>query len=37
VWGPHRAAFLHRLVQGIIRRHQEGGDSPMAPSEPDLA
>lgn len=37
VWSPARAAFFQRLVQGIIRRHQEGGESPMAPPEPDLA
>lgn len=36
-WSPQRSAFFQRLVQGIIRRHQEGGDSPMAPQEPDLA
>lgn len=37
VWSPHRGAFFQRLVQGIIRRHGEGGDSPMAPQELDLA
>jgi len=37
VWGPHRSAFFQRLVQGMIRRHHEGGDSPMAPQEPGLA
>ncbi len=37
VWSPQRGAFFQRLVQGIIRRHQEGGDSPMAPQELDLA
>lgn len=32
-WAPERAAFLQRLVQGILRRHAAGGDSPMAPME----
>ncbi|MBI4913150.1 MAG: PilZ domain-containing protein [Acidobacteria bacterium] len=36
VWGPHRAPFFQRLVQGIIRRHHEGGESPLAPSEAEL-
>jgi len=34
VWHPDRSLFLHRLAQGIIRRHGQGGDSPMAPAEP---
>ena len=33
VWNPSRGVFLQRLVQGIIRRHTLGGDSPMAPVE----
>jgi len=33
VWNPERALFLQRLVQGILRRHEAGGDSPMAPRE----
>ena len=33
VWSPQRATFLQRLVQGIIRRHMEGGEGPMAPAE----
>jgi len=33
VWIPERGVFLQRLAQGIIRRHQNGGDSPMAPAE----
>jgi hypothetical protein len=33
VWSPDRSTFLQRLVQGIIRRHAKGGDSPMAPRE----
>jgi hypothetical protein len=37
VWSSQRGAFFQRLVQGIIRRHGEGGDSPMAPQELDLA
>ena len=32
-WNPERALFLQRLVQGILRRHEAGGDSPMAPRE----
>ncbi|HWQ10547.1 MAG TPA: PilZ domain-containing protein [Holophaga sp.] len=32
-WAPERAPFLQRLVQGILRRHAGGGDSPMAPME----
>lgn len=35
VWSEPRAAFFQRLVQGIIRRHQGGGESPLAPAEPD--
>lgn len=33
VWSPERATFLQRLIQGILRRHAAGGDSPMAPRE----
>jgi hypothetical protein len=33
VWSAERATFLQRLVQGILRRHAAGGDSPMAPRE----
>ena len=32
-WNSSRGLFLERLAQGIIRRHQHGGDSPMAPKE----
>jgi hypothetical protein len=32
-WSPERTTFLQRLVQGILRRHASGGDSPMAPIE----
>jgi len=34
VWNPARATFLSRLVQGIIRRHRDNGEGPVAPSEP---
>jgi len=33
VWNPERRLFLQRLVQGILRRHEAGGESPMAPRE----
>lgn len=33
VWSPERILFFQRLVQGILRRHAAGGDSPMAPRE----
>lgn len=33
VWNPARGVFLQRLAQGIIRRHSQGGDGPMAPAE----
>jgi hypothetical protein len=33
VWNPARAVFLQRLAQGIIRRANQGGESPMAPAE----
>lgn len=32
-WTPARGPFFQRLVQGIIRRHRSGGESPMAPRE----
>jgi hypothetical protein len=32
-WSLDRSTFLQRLVQGILRRHAAGGDSPMAPRE----
>jgi hypothetical protein len=34
VWNASRGLFLLRLVQGIIRRHNQGGESPLAPQEP---
>ena len=33
VWNPARSTFLQRLAQGIIRRHSQGGDGPLAPAE----
>ncbi len=32
-WTSTRGTFFERLVQGIIRRHRSGGESPMAPRE----
>lgn len=32
-WGPGKGAFFQRLVQGILRRHYEGAEGPMAPKE----
>lgn len=34
VFNPERATFFQRLVQGVLRRTYEGGESPMAPQEP---
>ncbi len=36
VWSAERTLFFQRLVQGILRRHAAGGDSPMAPREDHL-
>ena len=33
VFNPERATFFQRLVQGVLRRTYEGGESPMAPQE----
>jgi hypothetical protein len=33
VFNPERATFFQRLVQGVLRRTYEGGESPMAPVE----
>ena len=33
-WNPARGLFLQRLAQGIIRRHTQGGEAPLAPAEP---
>ena len=35
VFNPERATFFQRLVQGVLRRTYEGGESPMAPVEPE--
>ena len=35
VFNPERATFFQRLVQGVLRRNYEGGESPMAPMEVD--
>ncbi|GLH74108.1 hypothetical protein GETHLI_26100 [Geothrix limicola] len=37
VFNPERATFFQRLVQGVLRRTYEGGESPMAPMEPEGA
>jgi hypothetical protein len=33
VFNPERGIFFQRLVQGVLRRIYEGGESPMAPRE----
>lgn len=33
-FNPERGVFFQRLVQGVLRRTYEGGESPMAPVEP---
>lgn len=33
--GPRPSPFFKRLVQGILRRHYEGGEGVLAPKEPD--
>ncbi len=33
VYNPERGTFFQRLVQGVLRRTYEGGESPMAPKE----
>ncbi len=33
VFNPERGVFFQRLVQGVLRRIYEGGESPMAPVE----
>lgn len=35
VFNPERGTFFQRLVQGVLRRTYEGGESPMAPVEPE--
>lgn len=37
VFNPARGIFFQRLVQGVLRRIYEGGESPMAPREPEGA
>lgn len=34
VFNPERGIFFQRLVQGVLRRTYEGGESPMVPLEP---
>jgi hypothetical protein len=33
-WHQGRGAFLQRLVRGMIRRHMDAGEGPLAPQEP---
>jgi hypothetical protein len=33
IFNPERGTFFQRLVQGVLRRTYEGGESPMAPAE----
>jgi hypothetical protein len=33
VFNPERGTFFQRLIQGVLRRTYEGGESPMAPRE----
>ena len=37
VFNPERATFFQRLVQGVLRRTYEGGESPMVPVDKDGA
>jgi hypothetical protein len=32
-WGPGKGTFFQRLVQGILRRHYEDAEGPLAPRE----
>lgn len=34
VLGPKPGPFFQRLLQGVLRRHYEGGEGIMAPKEP---
>lgn len=36
-FNPARGVFFQRLVQGVLRRTYEGGESPMVPAEPEGA
>ncbi|HWQ11092.1 MAG TPA: PilZ domain-containing protein [Holophaga sp.] len=35
VLGPRSGTFFARLLQGILRRHYEGGEGPLAPKAPE--
>ena len=35
VFNPERGTFFQRLVQGVLRRTYEGGESPMVPVDPE--
>lgn len=35
-WGPAKGAFFQRLVQGILRRHYEDREGPLAPRMEDV-
>ena len=35
VFNPERGTFFQRLVQGVLRRTYEGGESPMVPLDPE--
>jgi hypothetical protein len=35
VFNPQRATFFQRLIQGVLRRNYEGGESPMVPLDPE--
>jgi hypothetical protein len=37
VFNPERGTFFQRLVQGVLRRTYEGGESPMMPMDRDAA
>jgi len=37
VFNPERGTFFQRLVQGVLRRTYEGGESPMVPVDKDGA
>lgn len=37
VFNPERGTFFQRLVQGVLRRTYEGGESPMVPVEPEAS
>ena len=37
VLGPRPGTFFARLLQGILRRHYEGGEGPLAPREPETS